>query len=66
MTGNSSVSYTKKERNVIARDLHTTKYRARIVRSRKQYRRKGRVAQWIEQQPSKLWVEGSSPSAITT
>jgi hypothetical protein len=25
----------------------------------------GLVAQWIEQQPSKLWVEGSNPSGIT-
>ena len=26
----------------------------------------GSVAQWIEQQPSKLWVDGSNPSGITT
>ena len=25
----------------------------------------GLVAQWIEQQPSKLWVAGSNPAGIT-
>jgi hypothetical protein len=34
--------------------------------SRPGYKKYGSVAQWIEQQPSKLWVDGSNPSGITT
>ena len=45
MTGNSSGNSSASKRNPIARELRTTKYRARVVRSRKQYKRKGRVAQ---------------------
>ena len=45
MTGNSSVSSSVSKRNPIAQDLRTPKYRARVVRSRKLYKRKGRVAQ---------------------
>ena len=32
-------------KNHIAKDLRTPKYRMRVVRSRKAYKRKGRVAQ---------------------
>lgn len=45
MTGNLSVSSNGSKRNPIAQDLRTPKYRARVVRSRKLYKRKGRVAQ---------------------
>jgi hypothetical protein len=45
MAGSYVGNSTKRSRNPVARDLRTTKYRARIVRSRKQYKRKGRVAQ---------------------
>ncbi len=45
MTGKSSVSSSVSRRNPIARELRTTKYRARVVRSKKAYKRKGRVAQ---------------------
>ena len=41
LVGSSSVL----KRNPIARDLRTAKYRARVVRSKKAYKRKGRVAQ---------------------
>ena len=45
MAGNYVGNSIRKSRNLIARDLRTNKYRARVVRSRKQYKRKGRVAQ---------------------
>ena len=43
MTGKSSVNSSGSKRNPIALDLATTKYRARVVASRKGYKRKGRV-----------------------
>lgn len=45
MTGNSSENSSVPNRNPIARDLRSPKYRARVVRSKKAYKRKGRVAQ---------------------
>lgn len=45
MTGNSSVNSSASKRNPIARELRTTKYRARVVLSKKAYKRKGRTAQ---------------------
>ena len=45
MTGNSAVNSSASKRNPIARALRTTKYRVRVVRSKKAYKRKGRVAQ---------------------
>ena len=45
MIGNSSESLSESKRNPIAQDLRTPKYRVRVVRSRKLYKRKGRVAQ---------------------
>lgn len=45
MAGSYVENSTKRSRNPVARELRTTKYRARVVRSRKQYKRKGRVAQ---------------------
>ena len=45
MTGKSSVNSNGSKRNPIALDLATTKYHARVVASRKGYKRKGRVAQ---------------------
>lgn len=45
MAGSCVGNSIKRSRNPVARELRTTKYRARVVRSRKQYKRKGRVAQ---------------------
>ena len=45
MTGNSSENSSASRRNPVARDLASAKYRARVVASRKTYKRKGRVAQ---------------------
>jgi len=45
MTGNSSVSSKESKRNPVAQDLRSAKYRARVVASRKAYKRKGRLAQ---------------------
>lgn len=45
MTGNSSASSSASKRNPIAWDLGSAKYHARVVRSKKAYKRKGRVAQ---------------------
>jgi hypothetical protein len=44
MTGNSAENSAASKRNPIAQDLRTPKYRVRVVRSRKLYKRKGRVA----------------------
>ena len=44
MTGKSSANSNGSKRNPIALDLATTKYHARVVASRKGYKRKGRVA----------------------
>jgi hypothetical protein len=45
MAGNYAENSTRKLRNLLAREVRTAKYRARIVRSKKAYKRKGRVAQ---------------------
>ena len=45
MTGNSAVNLSVSKRNPIAQELRKPKYRARVVRSKKAYKRKGRVAQ---------------------
>ena len=45
MTGKSSVNSSGSKRNPIAIDLATTKYHARVIPSRKVYKRKGRIAQ---------------------
>lgn len=45
MTGNSSENSSASKRNPVARELRSAKYRARVVRSKKAYKRKGRVAQ---------------------
>ena len=45
MAGSSVESSIKKSRNLLAREVRTAKYRARVVRSKKAYKRKGRVAQ---------------------
>jgi hypothetical protein len=43
MTGNSAENSSASKRNPIAQDLRTPKFRARVIRSRKLYSRKGRV-----------------------
>ena len=45
MTGNSAASLSVSKRNPIAREVRQPKFRLRVVRSRKLYKRKGRVAQ---------------------
>lgn len=45
MTGNSAGNLFVSKKNPVACELRTAKYRARVVRSRKLYKRKGRVAQ---------------------
>ena len=45
MTGNSAASLSASKRNPMAQEVRQPKFRLRIVRSRKLYKRKGRVAQ---------------------
>ncbi len=45
MTGNSAVNLSASKRNPMAREVRQSKFRLRVVRSRKLYKRKGRVAQ---------------------
>lgn len=45
MTGNSAASLSASKRNPIAQEVRQPKFRLRVVRSRKLYKRKGRVAQ---------------------
>ena len=45
MTGNSSGNSSASKRNPIAKEVRQAKFRMRVVRSRKLYKRKGRVAQ---------------------
>lgn len=45
MTGNSAVNLSASKRNPIAQAVRKPQFRLRVVRSRKLYKRKGRVAQ---------------------